>query len=63
MTEVDTWNDNEDLESQTLLTPTKKLCFKEVESILKPSKHNRIKETESSQVYFKSRYNVKPKNK
>ena len=30
ITEADTWNNKEDLNSQTLLAPTKKLCFKKV---------------------------------
>ena len=62
MTYIDTGKEPEDSESQTLLTPTKKFWFKEGESVLKVSKHSRWKETESSQAYFKPRYNVKPKN-
>ena len=62
MTYIDTGKETEDSESQTLLTPTKKFWFKEGESVLKVSKHSRWKETESSQAYFKPRYNVKPKN-
>ena len=59
MTEGDSWNDKENLESQTLLTPTKKLYFKEVGSILKSLKHKRRKESDYLQAYFKPRSNIK----
>ena len=59
MTDADYWNDKEDLGSQNLLTSTKKLCFKEIENILKSPKHSRIKKSESSKSYFKPRSNVK----
>lgn len=63
MTDADSQNDKEDLGSQTLLIPTKKLCFKEVERILKSPKHSRKKESKSSKSYFKPRSNVKPTKK
>ena len=63
MTEADTLNDKEDMESQTLLTPTEKLYFKKVGSILKSSAHSRSKEPEASQSYYKPRCNVKLTNK
>ena len=63
MTDADSSNDKEDLESHTLLNRTKKLCFKEVASILKIPKHSRIKDSESSKAYFKPRSNVKPTKK
>ena len=64
MTDADSWNDKEDLGSQTLLTPTKKFSFKEVESIFKsPNKHTRTNDSESSTAYFKLRSNDKPTKK
>ena len=62
-TEADSWNVKEDLESHNPFTPTKKLNFKEVESILKSPKHSRRKESESLKTYLKARYNVKPTKK
>ena len=62
-TNADSWNDKEDMGSHTLLTPTKNLCFIEVESILKSPKHSRTKESESSKAYFKPSFNVKPTKK
>ena len=63
MTDADSWNNKEDLGLQSLLTATKKLCFKEVERILKSPKHSRKKESKSSKSYFKPRSNVKPTKK
>ena len=40
MTNADSWNDKDDLGSNTLLTLIKKSYFKEVESILKSPKHS-----------------------
>ena len=56
ITEADTWNNKEDLNSQTLLAPTKKLCLKNIGGILKSSKYSRRKEIESSQASFNSRF-------
>ena len=63
MTDLDWEMDEEDLESQSLLTPTKKLCFKEGRSILKASTYTGKKESKFSQGYLKARYIIKPKNK
>ena len=63
MTDLDKETDEEDLQSQLLLTPTKKLCFKDKGSILKASTHTRKKESVELQCYFKPRSNIKPKNK
>ena len=48
MTDLNRETDEEDLESQYLLAPTKKLCFEEGGSILNASTHNRKKESDSS---------------
>ena len=58
MTDADSWNNKEDLGSQSLLTATKKLCYKEVESILKSPKYNRTKKSKYLKAYFKPRSNV-----
>ena len=63
MTDLDKETDEEDLQSQPLLAPTKKLYFKDKGSILKASTHTRKKESVESQCYFKPRSNIKPKNK
>ena len=63
MTSLDRETGGEDLESQYLLTPHRKICFKEKGSILKASTHTRKKDSEVSQGYFKPRSNIKPKNK
>ena len=59
MIKANSWNNKQDLGSQTLLTATKKLFFKEVESIFKSLKHSRKNESESSNAYSKHRFNVK----
>ena len=59
ITKANSWNDNEDIGSQNILTPTKKLCFKEVKSKLKLPKHSKKKERESWKAYFEPRFNVK----
>ena len=63
MMDLTTEIEGENVESQSLLTPTKNLYFEKGESILKPSRHTRKTDSESSQSYFKPRSNVKPKNK
>ena len=63
MTNADSLNDKENMGSHTLFTPTKNLCFKEVESILRSPKYSRTNENESSKAYFKPSSNVKPTKK
>ena len=59
MIKANSWNNKQDLGSQTLLTATKKLFFKEVESIFKSLNHSRKNESEPSNAYSKHRSNVK----